>query len=152
MSYRLITKALFTVVSATGIEIKRELDVRAYPSPKRDASGAITVDGNTASYKRTGGKGRGTADRRYAYFPLGTESAYIEITEAEATAMVGGTVTVTSIAKSAPAPEAIAVPGGVAVEPGHPVTGEPMPAADTEPTPALTRAQRRAAAKEAATA
>lgn len=139
MSYRLITKALFSVVSAIGVESKRELDVRAYPSPKRDDSGGLTIDGNNASYKRTGGKGRGTADRRYAYFPLGGESAYIEITEAEATAMVGGAVTVTSIAKSIAA-EALAVPGGIVTEPV------------ATPQPALTRAQRRAAAKEGATA
>lgn len=99
MSYRLITRATLTIVAATGVTTTRELDVRAYPAPKRDAAGAITVDGNATVYRRTGGKGRGTMDRRYAYFTHGAAatSAYIEITEQEATAMIGGTITVTSL-------------------------------------------------------
>lgn len=121
MSYRLITRAILSVTSAVGDVINRELDVRAYPSPKRDAAGALTLDGVTVAYKRTGGKGRGTADRRYAYFPMGTESAYIEITEAEATAFVGGQVTITRIVKeAAPAPAA---------------TPAEAPAAEQAPTP-----------------
>lgn len=98
MSYRLITKATLTIIAADGTTHERVTEVRAYPSPKRDASGAITVDGASTAYKRTGGKGRGTADNRYMYFPLGKESAYTAITESEAAALIGGTVTVTSIA------------------------------------------------------
>jgi len=100
MSYRLITRATLTIVAATGVTTTRELDIRAYPAPKRDAAGAITVDGNATVYRRTGGKGRGTTDRRYAYFAHGPAavSAYIEITEQEAAAMIGGTISVTSIA------------------------------------------------------
>jgi hypothetical protein len=98
MSYRLITKATLTVLAASGSAIApRIIEVRAYPSPKRDASGSLTLDGTTVSYKRTGGKGRGTSDHRYVYFPVGTESAYSEITEAEAMAFVGGSVSIASI-------------------------------------------------------
>lgn len=117
MSYRLITRATLTIVAATGVTTTRELDIRAYPAPKRDAAGAITVDGNATVYRRTGGKGRGTMDRRYAYFPHGpaATSAYIEITEQEAAAMIGGTIAVTSIAApataaSAPAPTELIAP------------------------------------------
>jgi len=102
MSYRLITRAVLIIVAATGDQSTREVEVRAYPAPKRDAAGAITVDGRSESYKRTGGKGRGTADRRYAYATVKGESAYFEITEREAQAMVGGTVTLASIAVAAP--------------------------------------------------
>jgi hypothetical protein len=109
MSYRLITRATLTVTNAAGATITRELDVRTYPSPKREAAGMLTLDGASVAYKRTGGKGRGTADRRYAYFPMGTESAYIEITEAEATAFVGGQVTITRVAKAAD-PALVATP------------------------------------------
>lgn len=104
MSYRLITRATLTIVAATGVTTTRDLEVRAYPAPKRDAAGAITVDGQACSYKRTGGKGRGTADRRYVYAPVKGESAYFEITEQEAAAMIGGTVTLATIAVQAPAP------------------------------------------------
>ena len=77
MSYRLITKATLTIVAASGVAlVPRVIDIRAYPSPKRDASGMLTLDGVMVSYKRTGGKGRGTADHCYVYFPVGTESAY----------------------------------------------------------------------------
>lgn len=104
MSYRLITRATLTITPATGEPITRVTEVRAYPSPKRDASGAITVDGKPESYKRTGGKGRGTQDRRYMYFPMRGESAYTEITEAEATALIGGSVTIVAVAAEQPAP------------------------------------------------
>lgn len=107
MSYRLITNATLTIVSTTGDKSEREVQVRAYPSPKRDATGAITIDGAESTFKRTGGKGRGTADNRYMYAVVKGESAFWPITEAEATAAVGGKVTLTSIAKAEPAkPEA----------------------------------------------
>ena len=110
MSYRLITRATLTIVAASGATTTRELDIRAYPAPKREAAGAIVVDGNATVYRRTGGKGRGTIDRRYAYFPYGAAavSTYIEITEAEAAAMIGGTISVTSIAAPVAAPVAAA--------------------------------------------
>jgi hypothetical protein len=94
MSYRLITKALFSIADTNGKTTSREVEVRAYAAPKRDAVGQVTINGDFQPYKRTGGKGRGTADRRYMYFPFKhgdkVESAYIEITEAEATALAGG--------------------------------------------------------------
>lgn len=145
MSYRLITKATLAITNAAGVESPpRVVEVRAYPSPKRDAAGMLTVDGAQVSYKRTGGKGRGTADRRYAYFPMGTESAYIEITEAEATAFVGGQVALTKVVAAADAP-VLTVPadhGEVngAVAPEAPVAAPKAPrrvkgAAKTEPAP-----------------
>lgn len=128
MSYRLITRATLTIVAATGDQSTREVDVRAYPAPKRDAAGAITVDGQATTYRRTGGKGRGTQDRRYAYFPHGpaATSAYIEITEAEAAAMIGGTITITSITAPA-APTPVATPAPAA----EPTPAEPV--ADAAP-------------------
>ena len=135
MSYRLITKATLTITSATGTPFARDIEVRAYPSPKRDASGAITVDGVSASYKRTGGKGRGTSDNRYMYFPAKGESAYCAITDDEAMALIGGNVTVVSAAPVAP----------VAPVAGSEPTSEPIAA----PAPTLTRTQRRAAKQTA---
>lgn len=151
MSYRLITKAILSIVNATGVKSEREIEVRAYPAPKRDASGAIEVDGVSASYKRTGGKGRGTADNRYMYFPAKGESAYCDITESEAQALVGGTVVVTSVA--APAPVATpAAPAPVVADGPTDAAAESRPAELEQPdapAPALTRAQRRAARAEA---
>jgi len=129
MSYRLITIAKFTVTSATGVTTEREVQVRAYPSPKRDAAGAITVDGDSTTFKRTGGKGRGTADNRYMYATVKSESAFWAITEAEATGAVGGQIALTSVVKVA-----------------EPVA-EPVAEAQEAPIPSLTKAERRAAAK-----
>lgn len=109
MSYKLITKALFTVTNAAGVKTEREVQVRAYPAPKRDASGSITIDGADGSYKRTGGKGRGTVDNRYMYAVIKGQPAFWPITEAEATALAGGVATLASIAAPvAPAPAAAA--------------------------------------------
>lgn len=104
MSYRLISLANFVVTSADGNTTERQVEVRLYPAPKRDAQGVITVDGVEAQYKRTGGKGRGTADNRYAYAPVKGASGFWAITEAEAAAMVGGKVALTCIEKAAETP------------------------------------------------
>ncbi len=133
MSYRLITKATLTIVSAAAQTLTREVEVRAYPAPKRAAVGLINVDGADVSYQRTGGKGRGPADKQYAYFPFGAESAYVELTAAEATALVGGRATIIRVVapvEQAPVEQAPAAP----VE---------QPAAEA-PAPTLTRKQRAA--------
>lgn len=96
MSYRLITKAVLTIVSAAGQILTREIEVRAYPAPKRAPVGSLILDGTTVAYQRTGGKGRGTIDRQFAYFPLKFESAYFELTAAESVAFPGATVTITT--------------------------------------------------------
>lgn len=140
MSYRLITKAILAITNAAGETASAEVEVRAYPSPKRDASGTITVDGNVQQYKRTGGKGRGTADTRYMYFPMKGESAYCAITESQATALVGGQVKIDAIVAAAPAPAPVE-PAKTEEQPTEPST--------EAPAPNLTRAQRRAA-KQAA--
>lgn len=123
MSYRLITKATLVIESANNERIERVVEIRAYPSPKRDAVGTLSVNGEDVPYKRTGGKGRGTQDRRYMYFPLGAESAYVEITESEANALPGARVAFTSIV-TAPvsAPAAIVVAQLTGSEP----TSEPI--------------------------
>lgn len=97
MSYRLITKATLAIKSADGKTMEREVECRAYPAPKRDNAGLITIDGNEVGFKRTGGKGRGTQDHRYMYATVKGVSAFWPITEAEATAAVGGQVKMTSL-------------------------------------------------------
>jgi hypothetical protein len=114
-------------VSATGVESSRDVEVRAYPAPKRDAAGSITIDGEASTYKRTGGKGRGTVDNRYAYATVKGTPGYFAITEPEAAALVGGVATLTSIV----AP----------VAPAAPVEGEQAPA------PAPAKALRRVKAQ-----
>lgn len=107
MSYRLITKAVFAVTSSAGIKTERTVEARLYVSPKRDASGEIQIDGQWVPYKRTGGKGRGTADQRYMYATVKGQSAFWPITEAEASALIGGTCSLTSVVEQAAAePEA----------------------------------------------
>ena len=106
MSYRLITNANFVITSADGTTSERVVEVRLYPAPKRDAQGVITVDGEQVQFKRTGGKGRGTADNRYAYAPVKGQSGFWAITEAEAAAMIGGTITLTSVEAKAETPAA----------------------------------------------
>lgn len=139
MSYRLITKAVLAITNAAGETTSADVEVRAYPAPKRDASGTITVDGKVAQYKRTGGKGRGVSDTRYMYFPMKGESAYCAITEAQATALVGGQVAIDRVVAVEPTP-------AVVEQPTTPVEPTPeAPAENTAPVPALTRAQRRAA-------
>ena len=143
MSYRLISLAAFSVVSASGLALSRVVSVRAYPSPKRDPAGLIEVDGVSVAYKRTGGKGRGTIDQRYAYATVKGTSGFWPITESEASALVGGTATLACVAADAPAPvaEPVAEPAPVA---------EPTPVAEpVAPIPALTRKQRRSAKAEA---
>jgi hypothetical protein len=130
MTYRLITKAILTITSAAGVKSEREIEIRAFASPKRDAVGALTVDGVSVSYKRTGGKGRGTVDTRYMYFPAKGESAYAAITASEATALVGGTASIAALAPVTP-------------------VAPPAEAPAEAPAPTLTRAQRRAS-KQAA--
>ena len=139
MSYRLISLAAFSVVSASGLALSRVVSVRAYPSPKRDPAGLIEVDGVSVAYKRTGGKGRGTIDQRYAYATVKGTSGFWPITESEAATLVGGTATLACVAADAPIPVA-----------------EPTPVAEPEsvaepvaPIPALTRKQRRPAKAEA---
>lgn len=101
MSYRLITKATLVITPATGEAISAIAEVRAYPAPKRPASGNLTVDGTSVDFRRTGGKGRGLLNRQYVYFPLGNESAYIEVTDEQATAITAGAaIAITSIATS----------------------------------------------------
>lgn len=135
MSYRLITKATFTVTSADGKTTEREVAVRAYPAPKRDAAGSININGVDAPYKRTGGKGRGAIDRLYAYATIQEQSAYWDLTEAEATAMKGGVSKLVTIA-----PVEAPTPAVVEATPAVEVTPEVAP----EPVK-LTKAQRRAA-------
>lgn len=106
MSYRLITKANMTIKSADGKTTERQVECRQYAAPKRDNAGMIDIDGNSVGFKRTGGKGRGTADHRYMYAPIKGVSAFWSITEAEATALVGGTVKLTSVTEAAKEPEA----------------------------------------------
>lgn len=132
MSYRLISKAVLTVVSAAGVTLSREVAIRAYPAPKRDAVGSIEIDGIATPFRRTGGKGRGTHDTRYLYATYKSESAYIDLTEAEGTALIGGTAKlVTQVPAEQPkAPEA---PAPEAEQPKAPEA------------PKLTKAQRRAA-------
>jgi hypothetical protein len=129
MSYRLITNAKFTVTSAAGAVTERNVEVRLYPAPKRDASGLITVDGVETQYKRTGGKGRGTADNRYAYATVKAQSGFWAITESEAAAMVGGRVALDSIAAEvAPvAAEEAAEPAAAAETPAAEPAAEVIP-------------------------
>lgn len=103
MSYRLITNATFAVTSASGEKTERNVEVRLYPAPKRDASGLITVDGSEVSYKRTGGRGRGTTDNRYVYATVKALSGFFLITEAESSALVGGKAELNSLPTGAEA-------------------------------------------------
>lgn len=105
MSYRLITRANFVVTSADGTKSERIVEVRAYPAPKRDAAGLITVDGADVEFRRTGGKGRGTVDARYAYAAVKGASGFWPITEAEATALIGGRASLDSIQAEQPKAE-----------------------------------------------
>jgi len=75
MSYRLITKATLTLANG-----ETTVDVRAYQSPKGAPVGSLELNGQDVPFKLTGGQGRGSVVRCYAYFPLRGESAYIEIT------------------------------------------------------------------------
>lgn len=104
MSYRLITKAVLAITNAAGETTTREVQCRAYPAPKRDDAGSITIDGNPVGYKRTGGKGRGTTDNRYMYATVKGTMCFWAITEPEATALAGGTAVLTTVA--APAEDA----------------------------------------------
>lgn len=126
MSYRLITKAVLTITGATGATSEREVECRLYPAPKRDAAGLIHVDGADVSYRRTGGKGRGTADHRYMYATVKGASCFWAITEAEATALVGGIAKLTSVVEQ-PKPEAPTEP----VAPAAPEAPE-APTADVK--------------------
>jgi hypothetical protein len=110
MSYRLITKAVFTITNSAGATTEREVEVRAYPAPKREAAGQIDVDGTSVAYKRTGGKGRGAIDTRYVYATVKGESAYWAITEAEATALIGGQAKIKAIAKPVEQPKPAEAP------------------------------------------
>ena len=141
MSYRLIAKFNLTIVSAAAVTTTRVVDVRAYPQPKRDTVGTVEFDGKTVGYRRTGGKGRGTADHRYVYAMLGAESAYWEITEAEGTAMVGGTVTMTRVAHAVVDAPEVAEPAAEPAaehEPSQPAADQVL-ADEYEPTKALRR-------------
>lgn len=138
MSYRLITKGAFKVVTANDETIERACEIRAYGAPKREADGQITVDGVVTAYRLTGGKGRGTAVKNYLYATVKGESAYIEITEKERAALKGSTITLTS--------EVVKVEETKSAEEAKPAE---TPAAPEIPAK-LTRAQRRAAAKQAA--
>jgi hypothetical protein len=131
MSYRLITKASITITPATGEVITAAVDVRAYPSPKKVASGSLTLDGTSVDFKRTGGKGRGLLNRQYVYFPLGKESAYIEVTEAQATAITAGAVVAITTTPT-PAPAAAEAPSN------------PEPVTTEAPAPEAPKAPRRA--------
>jgi len=136
MSYRLITKASITITPATGEVITAPVDIRAYQAPKKPASGSLTLDGTSVDFKRTGGKGRGLLNRQYVYFPLGKESAYVEVTEAQASAITAGAVVAitTTPTPVPPAPEAPSTP--------EPVTAEQ--AAPEAPAPEAPKAPRRA--------
>jgi hypothetical protein len=85
MSYRLITKATLTLANN-----EFTVDIRAYASPKGAAVGTLSLNGSDVPFKLTGGQGRGSVVRCYAYFPLGNESAYIEITKDQMTELKSG--------------------------------------------------------------
>lgn len=100
MSYKLITRAIFAVITADGNKLETNVEVRAYAAPKRDESGKLTVDKQEGvPYKRTGGKGRGTQDHRYVYANVKGESGYFPITAAQADALpTAKSITLTSVA------------------------------------------------------
>jgi len=138
MSYRLITKAIFSVTDAQGKASERQVECRLYPAPKREASGTISVDGVDVQYRRTGGKGRGTVSNAYAYATVKGESAFWLITEAEAAALIGGKATIKSVAaEEVKAPEA---------------KPEAAEQAKEEPKAEVKKAARRIKAKDAAKA
>jgi hypothetical protein len=85
MSYRLITKATLTLANN-----ESQVDIRAYASPKGAAVGTLSLNGSDVPFKLTGGQGRGSVVRCYAYFPLGTESAYIEVSRDQFTELKSG--------------------------------------------------------------
>lgn len=85
MSYRLITKATIAINNN-----ERMADVRAYAAPKGAAIGQVQLNGNAVDFKLTGGQGRGTVVRCYAYFMLNGESAYIEISATELASLKAG--------------------------------------------------------------
>jgi hypothetical protein len=85
MSYRLITKATLTLAN-----VETAVDVRAYASPKGASVGNLYLNGTDAPFKLTGGQGRGSVVRCYCYFPLGNESAYIEVTRDQFTELKAG--------------------------------------------------------------
>ena len=107
MSYRLITKASLVITPIAGEPIGGEVALRAYTAPKSPAKGQIDVDGNATDYRRTGGKGRGLISHTYLYVNYKGESAFFEITDAQAAALsAGGKATLVTLAAGAPAAEA----------------------------------------------
>lgn len=106
MSYRLITKATLTLANN-----ESQVDVRAYVSPKGASVGTLSLNGTDVPFKLTGGQGRGSVVRCYAYFPLGTESAYIEITKDQMAEFKAGNHAriVTQAAYSPEAPDTVEV-------------------------------------------
>ena len=121
MSYRFIAKATITVTPKGGQPIVHNESIRAYPAPKRPASGQITVGDKQVAYQRTGGKGRGLLNHDYLYFPFANESAYIEITREQAIALTGGAVCViTPQVEQAKAAEPVAEPVEQVAEPVAP--------------------------------
>ena len=114
MSYRLITKASFTLSG----NATREVDVRAYAAPKGASVGTITLNGaGDVSFKLTGGQGRGAVVRSYMYFTHKGESAYIEITRDEFTALkAGGKASVDTITIVAPQGSSEVIEGLATVE------------------------------------
>jgi len=87
MSYRLITKASFSLSGAAS----REVDIRAFKSPKGASVGNLTLNGGgDVPFKLTGGQGRGTVVRCYCYFFHKGESAYIEVSRDEFAALKSG--------------------------------------------------------------
>jgi len=107
MSYRLITKASLVITPIAGEPIGGEVTLRAYTAPKSPAKGQIDVDGNATDYRRTGGKGRGLISHTYLYVNYKSESAFFEITDAQAAALsAGGKATLVTLTAEAPAAEA----------------------------------------------
>ena len=152
MSYRLITKALLTITSADGVKSERIVECRLYPVPKRDAAGTITIDGKSESFKRTGGKGRGTTDNRYMYATVKGQAAFWAITEPEATALAGGTATLTSVEQAAPDAPAVTSEERVIIQAAVDKHGAEAVVAAANAKPEGQKAQRRQGKREAATA
>lgn len=103
MSYRLVATMLFSVTSNEGNTTERAVQLRAYPLPKRDAAGLIAMPGADMPYYRTGGKGRGTVDNRYAYSTYNDTTVFWAVTEGEASAMASGRCAIKAIPTEQPA-------------------------------------------------
>lgn len=75
MSYRLISKAALSINATTPI---KQIEIRAFPSPKGAVKGKVQVDGEMVEYKLTSGAGRGAATKFYVYIPYKGLSGYFE--------------------------------------------------------------------------